>query len=201
MSEMMIRVLLVEDNPNDAEMTQLFLSRASGAAFEVDHAGSLAEALGALSKTAYDLTLLDLDLPDSAGLSSVFGVREIAPGMPIVISTAEDDEEVAVEAVRQGAQDFLVKGQFDEKLLARALRYAIERRRTEAEQEILVRELRCTLARTETVWGLLPICASCKKIRDDDGRWQDLESYVRTHSGAEFSHSICPECTERHTPS
>jgi len=73
-----------------------------------------------------------------------------------------------------------------------------ERKKAEEEKEKLIIELRESLARIKTLNGLLPICAWCKKIRDDAGYWQQLESYIGKHSSAEFSHSICPECLEKH---
>ena len=69
-----------------------------------------------------------------------------------------------------------------------------ERKRAEAERERLIGELRNALSNVKTLSGLLPICASCKKIRDDSGYWNQIESFVRDHSQAEFSHGICPDC-------
>ncbi len=71
------------------------------------------------------------------------------------------------------------------------------RKQAEREREELVRQLQDALARIKTLRGLLPICASCKKVRDDQGYWKQIESYIREHSEAEFSHSMCPECMER----
>jgi len=75
-----------------------------------------------------------------------------------------------------------------------------ERKRAEAERERLVIELRDALSKVKALRGLLPICASCKRIRDDRGYWNQIESYVREHSEAEFSHGICPECTQKLYP-
>lgn len=75
-----------------------------------------------------------------------------------------------------------------------------ERKRMEVEREKLILELKEALLRVRTLSGLLPICSSCKKIRDDDGRWQPLEDYVREHSEAEFTHTICPECAKKTYP-
>lgn len=75
-----------------------------------------------------------------------------------------------------------------------------DRKRIEAERERLIRELREALAQVRSLSGLLPICASCKKIRDDQGYWTQIESYIRDHSDAEFSHGICPECREHLYP-
>jgi PAS domain S-box-containing protein len=75
-----------------------------------------------------------------------------------------------------------------------------DRKRLEQEREQLIAELQATLAKVRKLGGLLPICAHCKKIRDDKGYWNQIEAYLRTHSGAEFSHSICPECARRLYP-
>ena len=75
-----------------------------------------------------------------------------------------------------------------------------ERRRTEAEREQIIRELQEALGNVKTLRGMLPICAYCKKIRDDAGYWNRIESYVSSHSRAEFSHSICPDCRQEHFP-
>ena len=69
-----------------------------------------------------------------------------------------------------------------------------KRKQHEAEREKLILDLQRALAEVKTLSGMLPICATCKKIRDDQGYWQKLENFVRAHSGAEFSHSICPDC-------
>ena len=75
-----------------------------------------------------------------------------------------------------------------------------ERRKTEAERENLIRELREALARIKTLSGMLPICASCKKIRDDKGYWSQIEEYISEHSDAAFTHGICPECMKKLYP-
>ena len=71
------------------------------------------------------------------------------------------------------------------------------RKRAEAEREKLVNELQNALAQVKTLTGLIPICASCKKIRDDKGYWNQIENYLRDHSDAQFSHGICPECARK----
>lgn len=73
---------------------------------------------------------------------------------------------------------------------------ATERKRAEANREKLVLELRGALSRIKTLKGLLPICSVCKKIRDDKGYWNHIESYIRIHSEADFTHGICPSCEQ-----
>ena len=81
-----------------------------------------------------------------------------------------------------------------------AFRDISERKKIEQEKEDLIAELRKALATIKTLHGILPICASCKKIRDDKGSWNQLESYIREHSEAEFSHGLCPDCAKRLYP-
>jgi uncharacterized membrane protein YciS (DUF1049 family) len=75
-----------------------------------------------------------------------------------------------------------------------------ERKQAETEKDRLITELKDALSQVKTLSGLMPICASCKKIRDDSGYWNQIESYIRDHSEAEFSHSICPECSKKLFP-
>jgi DNA-binding NtrC family response regulator len=147
-----------------------------------------------------DIVLLDLSLPDSLGLDTFTRVYDKAPCLPIIVLTGLDDEELAAKAVREGAQDYIIKGQVDSNLLARAIRYAIERKRAEKEREELILKLQDALAKVKVLSGFLPICARCKKIRDDRGYWHSVEVYVREHSEAEFTHSICPDCIKELYP-
>lgn len=126
-----IKVLLVEDNPGDARLIREILTRARGAQFELERVERLSAALERLAAGGIDAILLDLTLPDSTGLDTFFKVHARAPRVPITVLSGFDDEVVAIRAVREGAQDYLVKGQVDRDLLVRALRYAIERKRSE----------------------------------------------------------------------
>jgi signal transduction histidine kinase len=124
---------LVEDNPGDARLIQEMLRQASMAPFRVDWLSRLDALLPRLEDGAFDVLLLDLGLPDSQGLATFHRVVGRAPRMPIIIISGATDEELATEAVANGAQDYLVKGQIDAFLLQRAIRYAIERKRGESE--------------------------------------------------------------------
>ena len=127
-----IRVLLVEDNPGDARLVEILLSEAdSPSSFEVTQVGRLDEALECLNQQDFDVVLLDLLLPDSGGLKTVDRVRTVAPGAPVVVLSGQADENVALQALQSGAQDYLIKGQGDGDLIARTIRYSIERQRTE----------------------------------------------------------------------
>ncbi len=125
-----IRLLLIEDNPGDARLVREHLADASGAlSFEIQAAPTLAEAMTATTgQAAPDMVLLDLSLPDSHGLETLARWQAAAPTLPVIVLTGSDDEALAVAAVREGAQDYLVKGRIDGGLLVQAIRYAIERK-------------------------------------------------------------------------
>jgi len=144
-----IRILLVEDAPADAHVLAQVLAKESPQ-FELTHADRLSIALQFLDQGRFDLVLLDLMLPESKGLHTLSEVRERAPQLPIIVLTASNDEELALQALQQGAQDYLVKAhlQTSRHLLARSIRYAIERKRTEE-------ELRHAHAQTERVLASL----------------------------------------------
>jgi two-component system cell cycle sensor histidine kinase/response regulator CckA len=125
-----IKVLLIEDNPADALLIEEMMRDAKGIAdVHMTNVDTLEKALQALDERAFDILLLDLSLPDSQGLETFAEVRAKVPDPPIIILTGLDDETTAIRAVRQGAQDYLVKSRMDEDLLPRAILYAIERNR------------------------------------------------------------------------
>ncbi len=127
----MIKLLLVEDNPTDAQMAKDLLEDASPNQFETVHVDTLAEALRRLSRDRFDAVLLDLSLSDTKGLDTVTQMLGTSPGVPIVVLSGFDNDVTALQAVQKGAQDFLVKGQAVGAILNRAIRYAIERKRAE----------------------------------------------------------------------
>ncbi len=131
-----IQVLLIEDNPGDARLIREALAEAernrpATARFNLAVADRLSTGLEALAQGNVDVILLDLSLPDSQGVSTVVSITAHAPTVPIVVMTGLDNETVTTGALRARAQDYLIKGEFDSNLLARAIRYAIERQRAE----------------------------------------------------------------------
>ncbi len=122
-----LRVLIVEDDPGDAKLLQMFLARAETPAFETQVAANVTDALACIAENTFDAVFLDLNLPDSRGLDTVVRVRQAALFLPIVVLTGANDEEQAMRAVKEGAQDYLFKGDVDTPLILRAVRYAIER--------------------------------------------------------------------------
>jgi sigma-B regulation protein RsbU (phosphoserine phosphatase) len=131
MQDELIKILLIEDVPKFARLLREMLEAAQGVRFDVEWVESLSDGLQRLAAGGVDLVLLDLSLSDCKGLDSFDRARDVAAHIPIIVLSSLDDETVAVTAVHQGAQDYLVKGQIDGHLLVRSIRYAIERKRTE----------------------------------------------------------------------
>ena len=125
------QILLVEDDPSDAEAVQAMLTEAWGGAVQVVRVDLLADARRHLVEVGAWCVLLDLTLPDGQGLEPLIQVREAAPDVPIVILSDMEGEAPAAMAVQHGAQDYLIKGRLDTRLLTHAVRYAVERKRAE----------------------------------------------------------------------
>ncbi len=141
MRETPIKVLLIEDEPRDARLIREMLAEVTTPPIYLIWVDRLVTGLKSLATDGFDVVVLDLVLPDSQGLTTFVRTRARAPQVPIIVLTEVGDEAVAVKAVREGAQDYLVKGHIDSHLLGRALRYAIDRRRMEAELQGYVHEL------------------------------------------------------------
>ena len=132
MTDDIIRVLLVEDNPADTRLLKEYFGELRETPFLVSETDCISGAIDHVAKRHFDVILLDLSLPDSHGLETIHRMHTHAPGMALIVLTGVDDDELALGAMRHGAQDYLVKGKFDIQLLSRAIRYTIERKRSEA---------------------------------------------------------------------
>jgi signal transduction histidine kinase/DNA-binding response OmpR family regulator len=159
-----MRVLLVEDNDDDALLIRESLS---GTTVQIGHAKRLSTALEQLTRERFDAVLLDLSLPDAWGLATIGRLRQQAAAVPIVVLTGVHDEEIAMKAVEEGAQDYLIKGQADGHLLARSLRYAIQRHKAEEALKERNRELLILQKVSETILGSLDLKAVLEKILEE----------------------------------
>jgi signal transduction histidine kinase len=152
-------VLLVEDNPGDARLLREMFNEYDKHDSELTHVACMSEAEKYLSEHAVDLVLLDLGLPDAQGLEAVQRAHAAAPAVPLVVLTGLDDETLAAQALQEGAQDYLIKGQIEARGLLRALRYANERKRLERLKDEFVaavsHELRTPLTSIYASLGLL----------------------------------------------
>ena len=200
MSKKSIEILIVEDNQDDLFLLTEDLKKVSLASIKFKTAGTIKEALKILKKDKFDTILSDLALPDTHEFDTFMRINKAAPQTPIILLTALDSETLALELVKRGAQDYLVKGKFTPELLVRSIFYAIERKALSDKQEDLIVQLKNALKEIKTLSGLLPICSSCKKVRDDKGYWHMVESYIASRVDVEFTHSICPTCMKKLYP-
>jgi signal transduction histidine kinase len=136
MKEKALHVLLVEDNAGDARLLREMFRTEKPGSFELTHLLRMSEAMIHLSKGGVDVVLLDMGLPDAHGLDTVRQAHAAAPSVPLIVLTGLDDEALAAEAMKEGAQDYLIKGQIENRALPRALRHAIERHRMQTEADL-----------------------------------------------------------------
>lgn len=150
MDNELVKILLIEDNEADARLIREILLETVSFNFELDHVSYLSDALERLSQGRVSIVLLDLSLPDSTGLDTFRKVYAKAPDVPIVVLTVLSDEQVGMETVHEGAQDYLVKQDVTKPFLVHAMRYAIERHRLKLANDelvsIIVHELRTPLS-------------------------------------------------------
>jgi YesN/AraC family two-component response regulator len=169
-------------------------------------AGNGKEGLDLFKKNMPDMVITDIKMPIMDGLSMARQIKELDRNTQIIVTTAHSDIEYLLEAIDIGIDQYVLKPINNDKLFAAALKSASivgmekDARRHNEERERLIAELQEAIAKVRQLSGLLPICAGCKKIRDDKGYWNQLESYISEHSEAEFSHGICPECMKRLYP-
>lgn len=191
-----ISLLVVEDNPADAALVGEYLLGMTDCTYKLETVETLTEALSFLSKRNFDLVLLDLSLPDSSGIDTVRTVIGKHPRVAIIVLTGLQDNEVALQAVRFGAQDYLEKRQLSPGILQRSISYSLERKKILREKDNLLADLALALERIEMLQGMLPVCPSCRKIHAEDDRWYQAEEYFKSHGSAFAGQSVCPDCLQ-----
>src|SRR6202162_4965391 len=132
-----LHILLVEDNAGDARLVREMFSKEKVGSFQLTHLLRMRDAETHLAKGGVDIVLLDLGLPDGHGLDTVRRAHAAAPEVPLIVLTGLDDESLAAEAMKEGAQNYLIKGQIENRALPRALRHAIERHRMQTETDLI----------------------------------------------------------------
>lgn len=190
-----IRIVVAEDDERARRALIFLLQRHS---FEVDGARDGREALSRLDADATPtILLLDWEMPELNGLQVCRAIREMARSAYtyIVMLTARDASADVLSAFEAGVDDFLTKPVDAGQLLAR-LRSGARVLHLEQRYAQRVTELETALHEVRQLKRLLPICMYCKRVRDDEDYWQEIEGYIHTHTGADFSHGICPHCFE-----
>jgi len=157
MSNKFITILLIEDNPGDARLILHMLKEAKGKLYKLKPVERLSAGLQCLAEEKFDAVLLDLSLPDSFGLDTIKKTFDQAPELPIIVLTGTDDDSLAMSALQEGAQDYLVKGQVDSELLWRSLNYAIERNKLKMELKQKIIEVESSEERARSQYKAIPI--------------------------------------------
>ena len=188
------RVLIAEDDVLIGDVIQSELERmghqVAGRAVDGRQAVALTRSLQP------DVVLMDIAMPELDGLEATRQIQEQCP-RPVVLLTAHDETEFVNRATTLGVGAYLVKPPNGPEL-ARTMAIAEARFADLMELRRLNAELQAALDKVKVLSGLIPICAGCKKIRDDKGFWADLEHYVSEHSDATFSHGLCPDCIKKY---
>lgn len=154
------------------------------------------DALETVKASKPDLILMDIQLQgDMDGIMTAEKVLKEFD-VPVVFLTAHSDSDTIRKAMDIVPYGYLLKPVAIQELMV-TIQVALYKHKADREKEELLRQLRQALDEVKTLKGFLPICASCKKIRNDKGYWDDLEDYISKHSEAQFSHGICPDCMKR----
>jgi DNA-binding response OmpR family regulator len=194
---MTMKVLVADDDVVSVRLLSAVLTRRG---YEVLTAGDGNAAWDILTgNDPPPIALLDWAMPgvDGVELCRRLRARPESAGLFLVMCTGRDSREDIVTGLRAGANDYIAKP-FDPEELDARLGTAARMIRLQAELERRVREFDAALGHVRQLSGLLPICSYCKKVRDDDNYWHQVEAYVARHSEARFSHGVCPDCLERH---
>jgi DNA-binding response OmpR family regulator len=205
-------ILIVDDSPDQQALLRSILGKAGHAdVLSADSAKTAARLLnldGDLASHKIDLILMDVLMPEQDGVETCRQIKRCShlEDVPVIMVTAKSDLSNLQEAFAAGAMDFISKPVNSIELLARVssallLKQEMDRRKNrELELRRSNEELQMALKEVKVLRGLIPICASCKKIRNDGGFWQQLEEYLSEHSEAEFSHGLCQPCIKKLYP-
>jgi len=194
-----MRILIAEDDVTSRIVLTKILNK-QGHDVVVTEDGE--EAWKAMSQLdAPRLIILDWMMPEISGVELCRRVRTLKTDLPpyIIMLTTKTEKTDLIAGLDAGADDYLTKP-FDSGELRARISVGLRMLEIQAVLAIKIQELRLALDQVKTLRGIVPICASCKKIRDDKGYWSQVEVYVRDHTEADFSHGICPDCMTKLYP-
>ena len=198
-------ILIVDDMPDYVNLLSVILVNSG---YNVSTATDGSNALAAIQSVKPNLILLDVRMPGMDGYQTCHQLKQNqeTQHIPVIFISALDEMFDKMTAFSVGGVDYITKPFHPEEILARVRTHLIiselqhQLHFRHLESELRNAQLQEALDEVKVLSGLLPICAGCKKIRDDTGYWHQVEVYIRDHSEAEFSHGICPECTKEHYP-
>ena len=195
-----VKVLIADDNFFVGELTQGVAEDAG--CIVVGRAMDGRQAVEMTTELRPDVVLMDIKMPNLNGIQAAEIIQDRCP-TPVVILTAYDSPEMLEEASAAGVGAFLAKPpkarELNQAIVIARARFGdlLSLRRANDILKRRTKELEEALKKIKTLRGLIPICSSCKKIRSDQGYWQQLEQYLTEHSEADFTHGLCPECFEQ----
>jgi sigma-B regulation protein RsbU (phosphoserine phosphatase) len=193
-----MKILIAEDEKTSRKILEKTLTKAGHDVVVVEDG---LKALASIQKEVPDMLITDWMMPDLDGLELCCRVRalDLSSYVYIILWTALTQKENIIQGLDAGADDYITKPFDRTELLARV---RAGERVIQLEKSLRQKneELSEALAQVKQLKGLLPICMFCKKIRNDEDYWQQVEEYLVEHTEADFSHSICPDCMEKHYP-
>ncbi|MBF0328664.1 MAG: response regulator [Nitrospirae bacterium] len=191
-----LKILYVEDDSETQRIIADILKRRFS---ELHTASNGSEGLSLYEQLRPDIVVTDIRMPEMNGIEMARKIMEINSDARIIITTAHSDTEYLIDAINIGVGQYVLKP-IDTNVLLNSVSKCARTLLLQKEREILIKQLQEALDKVKTLRGMIPICSSCKKIRDDKGFWEQLEGYISDHTEAEFTHSICPECTKKLYP-
>ncbi|BHH85904.1 response regulator [Desulforhopalus sp. 52FAK] len=185
-------ILVVDDNTANIDVMLTFLEMEG---YDISIATSGKMALHVASHDQPELILLDVMMPNMDGFETCRKLKDdpATATIPIIFVTAKKETADIVQGFKAGGVDYISKPYRQEEVISR-VRTHLQLRRLMENQERLIDELNQALKEVKTLKGILPICSYCKKIRDEEGHWHQMEKYIATRSDSEFSHGVCEEC-------
>lgn len=191
------RILIVDDNKELCDSLKDFFEDDE---FIVETVNNGKDAIDLLQNNRYDIALVDFKLPDISGTELINNMVSVSPSIEFVLITAYATLDSAIDAVKQEHVISYELKPLDMDHLLSVLNQVTKRRKAEEKTKKLIQQLQDALAKVKLLSGLIPICTSCKKIRNDKGFWEQVESYISAHSEADFTHGVCPDCAKRLYP-
>lgn len=197
-SEKLPLVLIVDDVPNNIKVLGAILKELN---CRLAAATDGLQAIEIIKDEKPDLVLLDIMMPKLDGYTVCEKVKKIPElvDIPILFLTAKTGSEDVLKGFDLGAADYITKPFKGRELLAR-VKMQLDLKMSRDNEKRLIKELQEALEQVKNLSGMLPICANCKKIRDDKGYWEQVEVFISEHSEAKFTHGICPECEKELFP-
>ena len=189
-----MKILIVDDIPENISALAIALESEG---FDIRTAAGGEQALQLVHNDCPDLILLDIKMNGMDGFETCLALKksDATKDIPVIFLTVSKENEAVDRGFTCGGVDYISKPFRQEEVCARVRTHLYLRALTKEKEKLIV-ELQEALAKVKTLSGLLPICSSCKKIRDDNGYWNQIETYIRQHSEADFTHGICPTCAK-----